>query len=746
MFRSVVAPSLVLVLVVITAAPSSPAVAGAQPTGDVEPSMLRAFREGEAFFRNLQQIQSIESFTQVIDGLMPSAEAGTITAPEIELLLSSLSYRARAGFNVGRGDTVDGDLDSAIRLNPRFPCGPQLVSPTLVDTCEELRSELVGLLMLTVDPPDAEVRLDGQPFELGPGPVEVLAGSHGLTVNRAGYAGDTRTIDVGAGTSATTTEEVVLTRVSAVLRILTRPPGATVHVNTIQYGPTEGAADPGAFRPDLIEGYPVEESSDELVVPGMQPRMTSVVVTLDGYRTIRRELDLADPIDYDVRFLLERAEGTVVFDNVTQGATVNVVRQGGGDAMELDLDAGQLTLPIGVYDLVVAHPEAGFHEDTATVVDRQEYVVPVRLRPALTVLGILGRDTVGRDALIRSLRAVFGDLDDWTFQDRTQAGGPVLTEAGLTTEHLREMVNPRVVRNDQIDWNAVQATSSREGQSSVYLVGVLDNDLSSSYADLWMWRAPPGAPIPARLRVSLTPGDPRGVASVVREGFSDVRIERAWLGALLIDTGSEAGPFVVQVTDGGPAQQAGLVRGDVLLSVDAVGVDSVDRVHQLLTDPSGSTITLGIDRAGVRQELVLPVATSPEIVTGREAALAYPALAASLSSLRVRQETDQPEWVWALNDASTRLRAGDLEGALDILRRTEPPTPAGGGVGRGTLDYWLGMAYTAAGPQFRAQARRSFERAAQDADARLMHNDGPWVAPRARARLAWLDGAASVSR
>ena len=70
----------------------------------------------------------------------------------------------------------------------------------------------------------------------------------------------------------------------------------------------------------------------------------------------------------------------------------------------------------------------------------------------------------------------------------------------------------------------------------------------------------------------------------------------------------------------------------------------------------------------------------------------------------------------------------------------------GAGVGRGTVDYWLGMAYTIAGPQFRAQAQQSFERAAGDPEARLFHNDGPWVAPRARARLAELTGGGPASR
>jgi hypothetical protein len=113
----------------------------------------------------------------------------------------------------------------------------------------------------------------------------------------------------------------------------------------------------------------------------------------------------------------------------------------------------------------------------------------------------------------------------------------------------------------------------------------------------------------------------------------------------------------------------------------------------------------------------------------------------------VRQQSEEhPDWVWELNDAVTRLRAGDLRGALEVLRRTERSAPVGSGVGRGTVDYWLGTAYSIAGPEFQAQAQQSFERAAEDADARLRHHDGPRVAPRARARLAWLSRGVPASR
>ena len=717
--------------------PCQPAMA--QPTTDLAPPTRRAFDEAEALFENLQQSQALELFTQVIDSLMPTVRAGNLSAAARDVLLRSLSYRARAGFNVGQRDVVDRDLDLAIRLNPGFECAPRLISPGLIEVCERLRSELVGRLELLVSPPDAEIQVDGRTVGPNVGPIDIVAGLHLITVNRLGYAGDRASVEVEPGEEATL-HEVALERVSAVLRILTRPAGATVHVNTIRYGPTEGHARPGPSRPRRIEGHPVEEFSDELTVSGIRPGSVSVVVTRDGYRTVRSELDV-EAGDYPTHFVLERAEGTVRFEGVPEGSTIEVGRQGEPGMSVVTLDDSQITLPIGVYDVAIAHPDAGYYQDTATVIDRREYLVPARLRPSVTVLGILGDDPVGRDTLVRAIGDAFAGVEEWTFQDRSEAGAVLLEDAGLTSARLRRHVNPRVVQDDPIDWEAVQDVSAREGRSSVYLAGVLDDDSSASSADLWMWGAAPDSALPSRVRVPLRAGDGLAVVSAVRSSFADLQLGRPWLGALLIDVDSEPGPFVVEVTDAGPAQQAGLDPGDVIVSVNGLAADRVAAVHRSLTDAAGMAVTLGIDRGGARLEFELTASASPLVEFQRDGDMAFPATAASLAASRMRQSTDRPDWVWELNDAATRLRAGDLDGALEVLRSAERLVPEGPGVGRGTLDYWLGMAYTLAGPGSRAQAQESFARAAEDTAARLGHNDGPWVAPRARARLAWLSRA-----
>ena len=715
-------------------------------TSDVDPAIREALADGRALFENVQQAEAIAQLTEVVESLRPAAESGALTEGERDAFFDSLSLRARAAFNLGLNDVVDTDLDTAIRLNPGFECDVRLVSPALTAQCVALRSRLVGLLELRLMPPeagDAEVEIDGRIVDLSRGSVPIAAGAHLIFVNRPGYAGHSASLEVPAGTDEPTLYEVTLERVSAVLRVITRPPGATLHVDTVEHGPTAGSASFDPARPRVIEGYPRREYSADLIVPNLSPGVITVVVTMEGYRTVRQELTLARAADYGTEFALERAEGTVVMTGLPEGATVDAIRRGEAPpgSPPLNVSAGRLILPIGVYDLVVTHPAAGYFESSVTIVDREEYPVDVRLRPTVALLGVLGGDDVGVRLLARELTDVFDGLEEWTFQNRTDPGMALVAGAGLDAATLRRLVNPFSPHEDPIDWASVQAASDRGVPSSVYVLGVLDNDLSASFADLWIWRSAPGTPLPARLRVSLTAGEPDSAAPMIRRGFAPIPVVRPWLGALLIDTAAESGPFVADVTDGGPAQAADLRVGDVILSVGGVGVtEAAEVTAAIVSSSTNAPVTIAFSREGAAQELSLTPAAGPAVVALRDPTIAYPAASAGLFLTLDRAAFGQPSWVWELNEAATLLEAGDLDGTLDVLRQIERIPSAGPGVGRGAVQYWLGLAYLQAGPRFSGQARRSFEQAAEDTAARLWHNDGPWVAPRARARLAQLDG------
>jgi hypothetical protein len=135
----------------------------------------------------------------------------------------------------------------------------------------------------------------------------------------------------------------------------------------------------------------------------------------------------------------------------------------------------------------------------------------------------------------------------------------------------------------------------------------------------------------------------------------------------------------------------------------------------------------------------ITLGSSPKVISPSDPELVYSVISASLAAEGADDSSDTPGWVVRLNEAAVLAHAGAWEEVVRMLRGIED-APSGGGVGQAAVDYWLGIALTELGPTYRDRAIQAFERAAADPEARLFHNDGPWVAPRATARLAELGG------
>jgi S1-C subfamily serine protease len=94
-------------------------------------------------------------------------------------------------------------------------------------------------------------------------------------------------------------------------------------------------------------------------------------------------------------------------------------------------------------------------------------------------------------------------------------------------------------------------------------------------------------------------------------GGQTQELSRALVRRLGLDV--ESGVLVVAVSNGGPADAAGLEIGDVVLKLDGYPVPSVDAVHKLLTrDRIGRKVALDVLRNGARLKLNLAVTERPE--------------------------------------------------------------------------------------------------------------------------------------
>ena len=116
------------------------------------------------------------------------------------------------------------------------------------------------------------------------------------------------------------------------------------------------------------------------------------------------------------------------------------------------------------------------------------------------------------------------------------------------------------------------------------------------------------------------------VASALNGGHT---VKRPWLGAKLQPVTPEiadsmglkrpAGALVANVVPAGPAAQAGLKAGDLIVSVDGQEVDDPNAFdYRFATKPLGGTAKLGILRAGKEMTVTLALHAAPDIAARRD--------------------------------------------------------------------------------------------------------------------------------
>jgi S1-C subfamily serine protease len=90
----------------------------------------------------------------------------------------------------------------------------------------------------------------------------------------------------------------------------------------------------------------------------------------------------------------------------------------------------------------------------------------------------------------------------------------------------------------------------------------------------------------------------------IRRGYLGVGAYPAQLTAnLTAIAGRDAGALVASLEDGGPAAQAGVIVGDILIELDGVAVTGPDSLRTTLLDRAGQTVKLSLLRGGAKLEL-----------------------------------------------------------------------------------------------------------------------------------------------
>ena len=707
----------------------------------VDERMRSTFARAETLYRTAEPDQAIEPLTAVIEALLPPATSGEIDGEARALLVRSLAYRADALIFAGERDAADADLEQLLTLYPRISIDGFRLSDVGVGRFERVEARLIGTLTFSVVPLNARIRVDGEPLPEGTTTYDLLAGTHFIEASIPGFTRQVQEAEVRAGRAVEV--EILLERISAVLRLMTRPAGATVMIDGEVVGQTSGTPPRDWVPTGDAARYPRREFSGVMEVEGLMPGRHDVEVVLDGYRTFSAPITFSDLADYEVGSIIMTANlGLVLLRDLGSEAEVWVdgrrtqpeapSRSGGEEGPTSN--AYRLSLEPGEYRITVSQADAGVFEETVTVADRRNIMLTVRLRPGLTFLGVVGSDRMGAETLESSLRGAFDDFDFWAFLDRTDDAARILQRTGATEERLRAAAAEGADSSGALDWQRLQTTVSRELPGSIFVLAVLDDDELAASADLWVWPSAPGPAVAERVRVSLA--DIGALESVAASLSEAMTFQRSWTGMDLIVSGIAASPVVAGLALDGPAAAAGVRVGEQLVTVAGNNVATVaGAADWFATFPPGSIVALGLSGPDGERTVELRMDSTPIVVGTAEADRFYSVVWGMTAAAVGRLDAAVPSWLAELNQAAVLLHARDWEAAARLLAGIQ--APEGAGVGEGLVQYWLGVALSETDDV--DGARAAFERSLDQPDARYLTNDGPFVAPMARARLFALD-------
>ncbi len=678
--------------------------------------------EAEGVFRSADQPDSIPLFERIILVLERREGEGRLDDRGSGWLKLSLFRRAEARSNLLDREGATADLTAIVRFDPAWevPEG-YMVSRLLSDLLAEVRDTETGVLDPLIDPPEAELYLDGE--LLGPvsGPQRVLAGERLLHVRRPGFTEIEQPLTIPPGESVSL--ELTLERTSAVVRLTTSPSG----VEVVYRGEVVAVSRPRA------EGTEDEASAD-LMVGGLALGEQTLTLRKPGYRPVEIRVEIEELADYALEPAgLERTSGTAVLSQVPAGAQVFLDGEVYASPEER-LTGLRLELPPGSHELRVAAGPAGLFESRFQLEDRQLLEVEVRLRPGLVLLGVLGGDRVAAGDLETRLAERFGALSQWALVRRAERGFELLREAGIDRELMRGLAAETGVAEPP-DWAALQGALDRGLGGSAYLLAVLSDDLYASRADLWLWSAAPGPTRPARRRVSLADGG--GLDEMAEALDRPLRLTAPWVGARFVDSPAADSPLVLSVEPEGPAAAGGLRVGDTVSSIDGDAVGNARELTERIAGLAvGREVALQVGGEGEARSVAVTLASSPVVTSLSDPSALDPALAARLVSLEVNADSQVPGWLVRLNRGVVLMRSGEWRSAAEALRGIEAPATAG--VGKATVDYLLGVALLEVDRAAYRDTAQGLIGGAAESRARLEHNDGPLLAPRAKARLETL--------
>ena len=282
------------------------------------------------------------------------------------------------------------------------------------------------------------------------------------------------------------------------------------------------------------------------------------------------------------------------------------------ERVEQSLGSGVIVRPDGII-VTNNHVIDGGQDIRVALPDRREFEARVVLADARTDLAVLRIDTKGEKLPYLDM----GDSDKLQVGDLVLAiGDPFGVGQTVTSGIVSALARSNGGASDyqffiQTDaainpGNSGGALVTLDGK----LVGINSSIVSSSGGNIGI-----GFAIPSNM------------ARIVVDGALSGGIKRPWLGAdgqaVTADIARSlgmtrpSGVLVSQIYPGGPASQAGVLKGDVIVSIDGFEVDDSNALrYRVVTHRPGDIVRVRLYRSGATRDVSVKIALPPD--TGRD--------------------------------------------------------------------------------------------------------------------------------
>ncbi len=681
--------------------------------------------EARRHFDALEYEQAVPTLDRAIALLNTRPTPGTR-----QMLSGAYEIRARARFGLRDLAGARSDFVSLLRVDASYVLTGQ-VSPQVVALFDETRRATVTTIKLTVTPPNAEVQLDGAPINATSGSVPVLIGEHSVSGRRVGFRPATQTFT--ANTEGTAVN-LMLERDSAVVTVITSPADSEVFIDGVSHGRTR----PGPPAPEYSEvvakaGIPVASLSAALVIPDVTNGTHRVEVKRPCYSTVTRTLDVTQLGDFVIEPMkLESAMATLVARSTMAGTTVYVDGQQRGAAPHtMEVCEGEHTVDL--------RSAAGRYSRKIEARPGQNIDVTGTPKPAFALVSTLGTSSLNTDIRAAIERAFEPVQSIAVFAPPNERVDQVLRAEKLPREWLAFDANKRALGA------ASEINAATRKEASARLARAFESQGVGSVAI-------PSAANPSRVVVSLLgsgSGDPDvielsldrpdTIASAVAQLNRTLSFSQATIGLNTIDVADLPGPIVLSVDAKGPAGQAGLQPGDMLLKANNQDIPNAAALMTLLNARAANDqLTLELkDKAGAAKKVDVKVMMRPRVIGMGDQTLLANRIVVDLRNRLASSPNPGDEPAIRLNLAAALIR---LESWSDAQAELQKVTlPDGPGVGQGTVQYLLGLCADKLGS--RADAETALKAAA--ASDSLLTENGPPVKELAEAMLAELQRRAS---